>query len=283
MNENSHKDNVTIGRIRYMNVAPVYFGLDNGLRPEWMNLVRGVPSELNAAMATGRLDISPVSVFAYARHQDEWMLMPDLSVSCFGPVMSVRLLSREAFGGLHNKTVWLTEESETAAALTKLLFARRSVTPIFEPATIREPKDIPERVSAALVIGDTALKFAWHRHFLYDLDLGDMWLRETGLPFVFAVWVVRKSLAAEKPDAVSAVSTLFRESKRNGLDHLDEISTQASEKLGISRYTCLQYYNRLDYSLNPLKIQGMETFMDGLCRTGLIDRPVHMSVFNERV
>ena len=83
-----------IGRIPYVNCYPVYGGIDRGAIALDAALVTGVPSDLNARMAAGRLDISVVSAVEYAREPGRYFLLPDLAISCDGPVRSVLLLSR---------------------------------------------------------------------------------------------------------------------------------------------------------------------------------------------
>ena len=85
---------VKVGRISYINVAPIYYGLDKGLKPAWLKMVTAPPSVLNNMLANGDIDISPISSVAYALHQKDWLLLPDLSIACSGDVMSVILGGR---------------------------------------------------------------------------------------------------------------------------------------------------------------------------------------------
>ena len=78
------------------------------------------------------MDISSVSTSAFARHSDQWMLLPDLSISCYGRVLSVLLVSRHPFEELQKKTVLLTEESATAVDLVKLIFSILTTNPTYD-------------------------------------------------------------------------------------------------------------------------------------------------------
>ncbi|MGE0083108.1 MAG: menaquinone biosynthetic enzyme MqnA/MqnD family protein [Desulfococcaceae bacterium] len=273
--------NVRVGRISYMNVAPVYYGLNNGHKPRWMDMVCAPPSVLNTMLAAGELDISPVSSAAYARHQKEWLLLPDLSISCFGKVMSVLLVSRCSFKELDKKTVVLTRDSAAAAALSRYLFASQRICPQFKTGKVLCPDDLPHEAGAALVIGDAALKEDWAAHFAHVWDLGEMWLERTRMPFVFALWAVRRQFAEENPESVSAVTEEFRRSKLLGKQNIKRILPLASEKLGISTDTCDHYYQRLHYDLSPMQIRGLERFFNGLYREGIISKPVNLSFFHE--
>jgi len=270
---------VNLGRISYINVAPVYYGLDNGLKPDWLNIVSAPPSILNDMMAKNELDISPVSSVAYAKHQDEWLLLPDLSIACFGRVMSVILVSKKPFENLTNNKVIITDKSAAAAELLKLLFSIKRVKPVFETMPIQCPDEIKKFADAALIIGDKALKEKWHVHFDHIYDLGQMWLELTGLPFVFALWVVRKSFADKKPEVVSSIIKLFNISKKQGKKNLEDIAAKASEILGIDIDICRKYYELLNYNLDPLQFKGIRTFFDKLYHEKILPQKVQLRFF----
>jgi len=268
---------VNLGRIVYMNVAPVYYGIDNGLKPDWLNIVSAPPSTLNEMMEKEELDISPVSSVAYAKHQDEWLLLPDLSIACFGRVMSVILVSKKPFEKLDNKKVIITDKSAAAAELIKLLFLTKKVNPVFETMSIQCPDEIKKHAEAALIIGDKALKEKWHVHFDHIYDLGQMWLELTGLPFVFALWAVRKSFADKRPDTVSSIIKIFGLSKEKGKRNLETIAAKASEILGIDIDICRKYYELLSYNLDPLQLKGLRTFFEKLYQEKILPQKVRLN------
>ena len=272
---------VKIGRISYINVAPIYYGLDMGLKPAWLKMVTAPPSVLNNMLANGDIDISPISSVAYALHQKDWLLLPDLSIACSGDVMSVILVSRHPFDKLNNKRVILIDESATAVELLKLLFIIKKVKPIFGTGAIQHPCDIPKNADAALIIGDAALKEKWNDHYDYIYDMGNMWMELTGLPFVFAVWAVQKSFARKRPDPLSAIIDLFHISKKEGNQHLGQIVESASSKLGISLDMSEKYYDRLCCDLGPMQIKGLESFFSSLYKEKILSEKVNLSFFEK--
>jgi chorismate dehydratase len=230
-------------------------------------------------LAAGKLDISPVSSAAYARHQDDWLVLPDLSIACCGPVMSVLLVSRHPFEHLDGKKVILTRDSATAAALTRCLLASEGIHPRLATGHVRTAADLPEDTGAALVIGDAALREKWSAGFDHVWDLGKLWRDRTGLPFVFALWAVRKSFAEEHPAWVSAVLDQFYRSRGEGERNICRILPEAADRLGICAEMCRQYYDRLRYSLDPAEIGGLQAFFQGLYEEKIISRPVRLSFF----
>ncbi|MGE5803014.1 MAG: menaquinone biosynthetic enzyme MqnA/MqnD family protein, partial [Gemmatimonadota bacterium] len=112
-----------IGRIGYINCAPVYGAIDRGsvALPAGAELVTGTPAELNDLLVAGELDVSVISAIEYARHGRDLILLPDLAISCDGPVRSVALFSRRTVGQLDGRTVLLSASSRTSVALLELL------------------------------------------------------------------------------------------------------------------------------------------------------------------
>jgi hypothetical protein len=73
-------------------------------------------------MARGQLDVSVVSAIEYARASERYVLLPDLAISCDGPVRRVLLLSKVPAPELGGKRVMLSRSSMTSVALLELLF-----------------------------------------------------------------------------------------------------------------------------------------------------------------
>ena len=91
-----------VGRIPYINCYPVYGAIDRGIVALDASVVEGTPTRLNALMSAGALDVSVVSAVEYARDPRRYLLLPDLAISCDGPVRSVLLFSKrraEELGG----------------------------------------------------------------------------------------------------------------------------------------------------------------------------------------
>ncbi len=262
-----------IGRIPYINCYPVYGAIDRGRVSLDAELVDGVPTDLNRKMATGELDISVVSAVEYARDSERYLLLPDLAISCDGPVRSVMLFSRRPASDLTSRNVIVSRSSMTSVALLELLF--ESVwhsSPHFVPgdAEIRDVVvDSPTDADARLVIGDAALVLGSnHRQrYPYAYDLGQAWKDWTGQPFVFAVWVAQRSTDVKA--ALIAHAGLIA-SRNWGLDHLPELARQANEVTGVELAVCADYLSGLDYGLSYPHLAGLTEFYRRLFERGRI-------------
>jgi len=251
-----------LGRIQYMNVAPVYYGLDMLDQGEYL-LTNAPPATLNRMLTIGQLDISPVSSIAYGYNQHQWDILPDLSISSLGKVMSVRLVSKCPLTKLNNKHIVLTNESETASALLKWLLKTKKIKAHYSTRPVVSP-DWVTYSDAALIIGDIALKYPWKKLLPHVYDLGEIWHLMTHLPFVFGVWAVRKQYANDNPEMVQRLTQKLLQSKQSGLANIASIARMAAHKLGLDIHTCNSYYQCLNYDLTDTHIRGLQVFFDGM-------------------
>jgi chorismate dehydratase len=270
---------LALGRIDYMNVAPVYYGIDNGLDMQGITLISSPPSTLNQMMMDGSLDISPVSTAAYARNADNWLILPDLAIACRQRVLSVLLVSRCNLEALTGRRILITDESASARDLCRLIFSLRGVRPEFVVGKVSSPSQLTNDIDAALVIGDSALSQPWERFFPNIYDLGTQWWQLTGLPFVFAVWAVRKNFAREYPERVDAALALLKTSRRLGNENMNHIAEKACIKLKIDVSTARLYYESLEYDLSNHEKKGLELFYNGLYQAGITSDAAPLSFF----
>lgn len=275
-----HNEKTVMGKISYINASPVYYGLDNGLLPDWLEMDPDVPSALNRKIIEGQIVISPISAAFYAMNHRELLLLPDLSISCHGRVLSVILASRYPIDDLSGKTVRLSRESASAASFLKMIFHQRNITPVYQTGDVSRIETVAQDTDAALIIGDTALTLPWHEKFRYCIDLGQLWYEMTGLPFVFAVWVVRRSFAESNPICVKKIHDLLMASKASGYRHLDKIIKLSAGKLNIEQQRIKEYFDLLFCDLDDEKIKAMGLFFDSLFEQKILDQRAKILFFN---
>lgn len=268
-----------MGRMDYINASPVYYGLINGLLPSWITMTDGPPAVLNAMILKGDLAISPISSGFYGCHHRDLLVLPDLSISCDGPVLSVILMGNYSIEDLDGKKVVLTEDSATSALLVRLLFAEQGVAPVFVTGRMRTPEDIPGDADAVLVIGDAALTQPWDDFFPIRMDLGELWHKKTGMPFVFALWVVRRDYAQRYPDRVARALSLFHLSRQQGYGNIETVIDRGVDKLKLSRSLIERYYQVLFCDLDQPKIQALEHFFERLYTHKLFTERVKVELF----
>jgi chorismate dehydratase len=257
-----------LGRIAYINCAPVYGAIDRGIVTVPAELVTGTPAELNDLLVAGELDVSVISAVEYARHAKELLLLPDLAISCDGPVQSVALFSKRVVTDLSNSTVLLSASSRTAVALLELLCRNVwKIRPKFAEARA-EAQDLNALAAlphdAVLVIGDAALSLAARGTYPHRYDLGEEWKRWTGLPFVFAVWAARRNTDPR------SIHRALLASRGWGLEHLDLLAEDAARACNVPLATCLQYLTGLDYAFTYKHLAGLTDFFRRLAAQGIV-------------
>ena len=242
-----------IGAVSYLNTKPLIFGLEKSIGAR-NDLSLELPSRLAINLASGAIDIGLIPVVEYFQHP-EFRIASDAVIGCRGPVWSVRIFFR--CDPRNVKTLALDEGSRTSAALSKVLFHVRYG---FVPKTISllmTDDPIKSTADAVLVIGDRAMHPETYRPaFQSDWDLGQIWYEETGLPFVFAMWVARNdSFATEH------WRSILQETRDEGLKHIREISAQAAGRYKLTLEQCQDYLtNYIRYFLRSEELLGLAEF-----------------------
>jgi len=263
---------LTIGLIDYLNTMPFHYDLAERLQDADVHFERGVPSQLNRALIAGEIDLAPISAIEAARHADDVVILPGLSIASLGAVRTVLLFSWASdMSDLHGQSVALTDHSATSNALLQVLCRERYH---IEPQFTTVKQHLPSMLAghqAALVIGDDALvEGTLHRPLStqssvlspFIFDLGDEWLKMTGLPFTFAVWAARRATAQALDDA--GVFDALYASTAAGLDddNRDTLALAYAARLGLPAGVCRRYLRDLRYHLTEDDLAGLKHFLE---------------------
>jgi chorismate dehydratase len=250
---------VRLGRISYVNMAPVFYRVDADVEE-----VQGVPTELNRRLIAGELDTAPISSIEYARHADMLRLLPRLCVASEGAVDSIQLVSKKQLEQV--RVVAVTPESATSVVLTKVLLPEAEHVPLGEPA------------DAELLIGDAALKSAFENptpHY----DLGRLWLERTGLPMVFAVWACPEPV----PAGLAELEDALVQSVRLARAEPETLAYEASERYGYPPGFLARYFEKLRYRFGPRERAGLMTFLELARDVGELDEVPELRFVREAV
>jgi chorismate dehydratase len=238
---------IKLGRISYVNMAPVFYRVDVEVEE-----VQGVPTDLNRQLIGGELDTAPISSIEYARNADKLRLLPRLCVASEGAVDSIQLVSKTPLERI--QSVAVTPESATSVVLTKVLLPEAKHVPLGEPA------------DAKLLIGDAALRSAFEDptpHY----DLGRLWLERTGLPMVFAVWACREPVSSELIELEDALVASVRQARAEP----EQLAFEAAERYGYPAGFLARYFEKLRYRFGPRERAGLYTFLELARDVGELD------------
>jgi len=248
MNEFEALRGLRIGCVRYLNSRPL-------IEPYDGPVVLDHPSALAAALERGELDMALVPVFEALRLPG-YRAVDGVSISSLGPVWSVILAYQGALSAIQQ--VALDPASRTSVHLCKIFFAEWGDS---------IPEYLPEPAppgAARVLIGNQAIAFRELHGAQYQvLDFGEEWTRRTGLPFVFAVWLIRPEV--QNPERVAEA---FREIARRGRAQIPEIVAGHREHHAEFALRYLTEYIR--FGLGAAEKEGIEKFRSLLCKHALL-------------
>lgn len=237
-----------VGCVRYLNARPL-------IEPYDGPVVLDHPSVLAAALERGELDVALVPVFEALRLPG-YRAVDGVSISSLGPVWSVILAYQGALAEV--RQVALDPASRTSVHLCKLFFAEWGAS---IPEYLPEPAP-PD--AARVLIGNQAIAFReLHGEQYQILDFGEEWTRRTGLPFVFAVWLIRP----EVPNP-GQIAVAFREIARRGRAQIPQIVARHREHHAAFALRYLTENVRFDLGAEEKK--GIGQFRNLLCKHGLL-------------
>ncbi|MFE7112921.1 MqnA/MqnD/SBP family protein [Streptomyces sp. NPDC057575] len=95
---------------------------------------------------------------------------------------------------------------------------------------------------------------------LHHGDLAGLWREWTGLPFVFAVWVVRREFAGCRPDAVAAAHRSLLAARDLARAENSELAARTARWEPPDATTLERYFGAADYSFGPRQVAGLSEF-----------------------
>jgi chorismate dehydratase len=256
----------------YLNTAPLIWAFQQGGRRDVVELVTdAAPSRCGDLLAHGKVEAALVPIIEYQRIP-KVLVVPGVCVGSHSTVRSVVLLSR--YDDLSKiGTVALDASSRTSQALVKIIF-REFVN--HEPNWTTCDPDIQTMLQtndAALIIGDPAMKVSMHD--IHVFDLASLWHRFTDTGFVFAMWMLRDSVA----DAISKVD--FAGARDEGLQNIERIVADYGEELPLPPAEIWKYLTEnITFHVDETLEKGMRLYFELALKHDLIARNQRLRFLN---
>ncbi|CAM3776073.1 menaquinone biosynthesis protein [Cohnella lubricantis] len=272
---------IRFGRIDYTNVWPVFHYFDPAKLRSNTELVYGMPAELNRQLRAGEIDISAVSSFAYGLNADDYLLLPDLSVSALGEVQSLLLFLKSPLEKVLSGKIALTTTSATTVNLLKIVMKKFLGG---DPEYVTTEPDLErmlETADAALLIGDHAIRASWRDHGYRVLDLGDLWRQWTGQWMTFAVWAVRREAAERYPEAIGEIYRALVDSKRQSAADPVPLIQEAERRIGGTASYWRGYFGGLCHDFGAEQREGLSLYFQYAKELGLMDKSVRLADWSE--
>jgi len=280
-------NSLRIGCVKYVNARPLIRGWPDDVEFDH-------PSEVCRRLANGELDVALVSSFEYLRNP-VYRVVDDVSISSDGPVYSVVIVHCGEFSNIEE--IALDPASQTAVNLLRCVLSELGLKPRFLSGVMGSAGcqpvvsgSLPDIGSARLLIGDQAIHFREkHAGKFQFWDLGEQWKKLTGLPFVYALWLIRPEVTDAK-----SIAQRLRKLRDKNLASLDDLIEEAVAGIGLSgvalaktddpgprkkvnREFLLRCFRKhLRFSFGEKEKQGLQRFADLCAKHGVLparDRP----------
>ncbi|MEY2600188.1 MAG: hypothetical protein RLZZ142_2447 [Verrucomicrobiota bacterium] len=247
-----------IGCVQYLNSKPLIHGLPR--------VALAHPSELAASLGRGELDVALVPVLELLRHPAAYTVVDGVAIASDGPVYSVFVASETAES---TPDRW-AEVVADPASLTSLHLVQvllRNALRSHASIVSERSSSLPPNQSAQLLIGNQAIAFRQahgaNRHYW---DLGEAWREWTGLPFVYALWVMRRNLP---PENQTQIARGLREIARQGIAAIETIaSTETAFGVDFARRYLSEH---IRFALGEPEKNGLRRFQRELAHAGFIE------------
>lgn len=239
-----------IGMIAFANMGPYR---SCGI-PRGFEVVPTTPTEATRALSSGKILAGAVPVGDLSSLKDQVDYIGAFGIAAAGPVASVLLFSSLRLAGLAAPArVFLTEQSSSSVRLLFLLLRERN-------GVDGMPYRTADRATAdaELVIGDEALRQAAQNRRPFVFDLAEEWSDMTGLPMVFARWVVRRDADQEAKHALGRWLRCFAAREA---ECVAEAADVEAERLGVPRSDMLSYLNGMRRVLTERDLAGQDLFL----------------------
>lgn len=233
---------------------------------------------LNARALRGELEVTAVSIHAYAWLHERYALLPHGASmgDGYGPRLVATRPCRDPYTDLAGRLVAIPGE-RTSAALALKLF-RPDVRTVVVPFDQIEEYVLSGRADAGLLIHEGQLTFA-DRGLVLWLDLGAWWKTHTGLPLPLGGNVVRRDLGENLIRAVSqdlrASIVYALEHRAPALAHAQRFSRGMSEERTDAFVG--MYVNDYTVDYGPSGREAVQRFLDEAATRGLV--PAVRAVF----
>jgi chorismate dehydratase len=234
-----------VGSVSYLNAVPLTRGLED-------EVTFATPAKLAELLRRDELDAGLVSVVEVL-FNDRYDILDGIAIASLGEVKSVLLAHHRPVE--EAREIFCDPASLTSIELVRVLLAERGIKPEFKALPGYDFSNLPDY---ALLIGDRALDFLLGPHEHQVWDLGAAWFDLTRLPFVYAVWALRRGVEN------SALRRHLREARDFGLDTLDNIIRTRSDYTLEFRQDYLGWH--IHFHLGADEKKGLARFIELLRR-----------------
>lgn len=242
-----------IGKIPYLNSVPFYTYLER----RQFRVLPVTPRRMGVLAEKGQVDAGLFSLVDFLRQRDAMELLP-YCIATRDQVKSVMLFTNHGWKELDGKSIGIIDDTATSVKLLQILLDKKyAVVPRFH--RMHAGINNHEGFDAVLLIGDEALRHKKRGLKGFDLvyDLAAEWYEWQKLPFVFAVWAVKKTM---HPDLRDELSSILSASLERGVEDLGAVGVAHARGLGLTEAESIEYLEGFNYRLGEREREAIAVF-----------------------
>ena len=225
----------------YLNAVPLTRDLES-------KLIFAPPSKLAELLRRDELDAALVSI-TEVLFNDRYDVLDGIAIASLGEVYSVLLAHKQPLEKVTE--IFCDTASLTGLNLLKVLLAEKNLFPEFKP--LENYKAAAEK-DFVMLIGNPAIDFQRGGHKHEILDLGTAWTEMTRLPFVYAVWALRRGIENRE------LRYELREAKNFGIETMESLIETREEYDEDFRRDYFEW--NIHYHLASDEKRGIEKFCE---------------------
>ena len=253
-----------VSTVNSLNAAPLNYGLKCGLGSSYIRVKFQSPSLCADSLKRGDADIGLISSIEYARIPNIEIISRHC-IASFKRVRSVLVLAKTPLSDV--RTIAMDTSSRTSVVLGQILLRERYGVHAKVVDMAPNQVEMLTNCDAALLIGDPAMRAV--QNGLLVIDLAEEWYNWTGLPFVFAVWAIRKDVIEQT--MYWDIATLLNDSLKIGERNLNAIIDEVQPSIGWLKCELKEYLTKnICYSLGGPELSGLDLFYKKALQHGFI-------------
>ncbi|QSR89529.1 menaquinone biosynthesis protein [Methylacidiphilum caldifontis] len=235
--------NPRIGCVPYLNAKPLIYGIEK-------QVIYGSPVELSIMLKNGQLDVALCPVGASL--VEGWNCFIDgIGIVANGDVYSVIFVLKKPLELV--QTVNADPQSRSSVLLLQVILES------FYGKKVQFVSSV-EQADGFLLIGDKALEYRKKHPGQEVVDLGGLWKKLTGLPFVFALWTLGPAGMSIKEE----IKSLLTKTKERGLSSREKIAANSHQLHYLTHY--------IHYEVGEKEKMGIEEFLKNLIKINVVDQ-----------
>jgi aminodeoxyfutalosine synthase len=242
-----------IGKIPYLNSVPFYAQLEK----RQFKILPVTPRRMGVLARNGQMDAGLFSLMDYLRQKESFDVLPHC-IATRDHVKSVMLFSNHGWKDLEGKSIGITDDTATSVQLLNVLLQKKYGVRANLQRMHSGVNDVNE-FDAILLIGDDALRANKFGLAGFELcyDLATEWYEWKNLPFVFAVWAVKKSLEDSLRRELGQIIDFSLASSENMLEIVGEVH---GKRIGLTAEEAGEYLRCFTYNLGERELKAIELF-----------------------